>query len=440
MITIGLTGNVASGKSTVARAWADAGIPVVSADELARLVILPGSEALELIARTFGEHLVLPDSSLDRAALREIVFHDDEARRRLEAIMHPRIEAARLEWFREREAEGDALVVAEIPLLFEIGGEDDYDRVVVVDAPPDVRLRRMIEDRGLDETVARRIQKAQLDPALKRERADVVIANHASLEALRHEAAERLGDFLREVGQGSVTPADPIAWHSVAPQGWMRLDLHMHTRGSWDCMSNPEELLARARERGLDRIAITDHDRLHVARRMYEKYPDLVVPGEEVKTAEGIDVIGWYLREEIPKGTPMRETIERIREQGGVPCLPHPFAPGKGGDGRFAEELAPLVDVVEVFNARLHPAAQNDPAEVLARRFGRLRSAGSDAHTVDEVGGAYVEVPRHENTPDGLRSALRYSRVHGREASRLVHLASTWAKVRKKLPGTGHSE
>lgn len=218
--------------------------------------------------------------------------------------------------------------------------------------------------------------------------------------------------------------------------GWIRLDLHMHTWGSWDCLSDPEEVLARARARGMGRIAITDHNRLEVALRMAERHPDQVIPGEEVRTGEGIDVIGLYLETEIPEGTPAREVCRRVRDQGGIVYLPHPYAPGKGRSGRHAEELAPLMDVVEVFNARLHPVERNEPAEALARRHGTLRGAGSDAHTVGEVGRAWVEVPDHPNEPGALLDALADARrVEGREASRLVHLASTWAKVRKALPG-----
>ena len=126
----------------------------------------------------------------------------------------------------------------------------------------------------------------------------------------------------------------------------LRLDLHNHSWGSWDCLTDPEALLAAARARGVDRIGITDHNRLDVALEMYEKYPDQVIPGEEVKTKEGIDLIGFFIQNEIPKGTEALEVCHRVREEGGIIYLPHPYAPGKGGGGRFAEELAPRVDVV----------------------------------------------------------------------------------------------
>jgi predicted metal-dependent phosphoesterase TrpH len=307
-------------------------------------------------------------------------------------------------------------VVAEIPLLFETGREGDFDAVVLVDAPDDVRLRRLVDDRGLAEDEAKRLMAAQMDPAEKRRRADHVLENDRSLAELE-AAALALLDALR--GGGAT----------------MALDLHLHTAGSWDCLSDPRAVLERALARGLHRIAITDHDRLHVALRMAEEYPDHVIPGEEVKTGEGIDVIGLYLHEEIPRGTPARETVERIRAQGGIPYLPHPYASGKGGGGRYAEELAPLVDVVEVFNARLHPGRLNQPALDLRARHDRLPGVGSDAHTLGELGGARIHVPVHPNRPADLLRALAAGRVEGRTASNLVHLASTWAKVRKRLPG-----
>lgn len=217
----------------------------------------------------------------------------------------------------------------------------------------------------------------------------------------------------------------------------LRLDLHLHTHGSWDSLSDPEAVLARARARGVGRIAITDHNRLHVALEMAARHPDAVIPGEEVKTAEGIDVIGLYLREEIPRGTPMLETCHRIRAQGGIVYLPHPYAAGKGGSGRYAEILAPEVDVVEVFNARLRSRRANERAAELARRTGRLPGAGSDAHTPGEAGNAWIEVPHHVNEPGALLEALAAGRdpvrIHGQRAGLHVFVLSNGAKLWKKL-------
>ncbi|MGD8600044.1 MAG: dephospho-CoA kinase [Gemmatimonadota bacterium] len=419
MLNVALTGNVGSGKSTVAGLWADAGIAVVSADELSRRAVEPGTPGLQAIREAFGDGVLAADGTLDRARLRELVFTDDERRKDLESILHPRIRELRSRWVEEQQTAGAALVVSEIPLLFETGTEGDFDVVVLVDAPPELRRERLMRDRGLSAGEAGRIMEAQMDPDRKRRGADLIIDNSGSLEELRQRSGEVLSE-LEKRADGTT----------------MKVDLHLHTRGSWDCLSDPEEVLARALSLGYGRIAITDHNRLGLALAMHEKHPEHVIPGEEVKTAEGVDVIGLYLREEIPKGTPARETIERIRGQGGIPYLPHPYAGGKGGGGRLADELAPLCDVVEGFNARLHSPSLNERGERLAERHGKRVGAGSDAHTVGEIGNAFLQLPAHPNAPDALLGAMAGPcRWGGTEASRLVHLASTWAKVRKKLPG-----
>jgi dephospho-CoA kinase len=419
VLSVALTGNVASGKSTVASRWAAAGVPVISADELAREAVLPGTPGLAAVVEAFGDEVLGSDGTLDRSKLREVVFTDDARRQRLEEILHPRIWRLRSSWLEARRSEGAPLVVSEIPLLFETGAEGWFDAVVLVAAPEEVRVARMVAERGLEEREARRIVASQMGAESKRARSDFVIDNAGDRDALAHEAV-RVLDALRALAGARLH---------------IRMDMHLHTLGSWDCLSDPEAVLEEALSKGYGRIAITDHNRLHVALRMAEQHPDHIVPGEEVKTAEGVDVIGLYLSEEIPRGTPGEETIARIREQGGVPYLPHPYAGGKGGGGAHAERLGSLCDVIETFNARLHSASLNDRARALADRLGKLRGAGSDAHTVAEVGNALVEVPDHPNRPDALRAALADATLGGREAPRRVHLASTWAKVRKKLPG-----
>lgn len=213
----------------------------------------------------------------------------------------------------------------------------------------------------------------------------------------------------------------------------MALDLHLHTRGSWDSLSDPVQVLERARSLGIERIAITDHDHLGTALEFAADHPDEIIPGEEVRTAEGVDVIGLYLREEIPRGTPALEVCRRVREQGGLVYLPHPFASGKGGDGRLAESLAPELDVVEVFNARLLRSGPNERALGFARRHGLPGGAGSDAHTVGEVGNARLELPVHPNRPEALLRALAEGVVGGRRAALSAFLQSNAAKVLKKI-------
>ena len=418
MISVGLTGSVASGKSEVSRAWQRAGVPVVSADELARIAVEPGSAGLDAVVDALGSDILKEDGSLDRARVRSIVFRDDDARRCLEDIIHPIVRRHWETWVQAQQAEGADLIVSEIPLLFESGRAEDFDCVVVVDAPYDTRLSRMIEFRGLSEDEARRVMTAQMDANEKRQLADILIRNEGTLEQLD----EKAGSVLEELRSRFVDRR-------------MKIDMHIHTLGSWDSLSDPERVLEVAMERGFQRVAITDHNRVHVGLRMAECYPDVVIPGEEVKTAEGIDVIGLYLCEEIPEGTPAEETIELIRSQGGIVYLPHPYAAGKGGGGKYAERLGQLCDVIEVFNARLHNASMNRRAKNLALRHGKLMGAGSDAHTIGEIGNAWVDLPFHLNEPTALLAALEVANTGGREASRLVHLGSAWAKVRKKFSG-----
>jgi predicted metal-dependent phosphoesterase TrpH len=215
----------------------------------------------------------------------------------------------------------------------------------------------------------------------------------------------------------------------------MKLDMHLHTRASFDCLTDPHAVLDAALARGLDRICITDHNEISAAVELHAEYPHRVIVGEEVKTAEGVDIIGLFLTERIPKGTPARETCERIAEQGGIVYVPHPFAGGKGGDGRILAQIEDLVDAVEGFNARIHDPALNARAQQWAVQRELPQGAGSDAHTLREVGRAYVELPAFDTTPASLLDALRQGTLHGRLSSHAVHVASTWAKARKWLDG-----
>lgn len=220
-----------------------------------------------------------------------------------------------------------------------------------------------------------------------------------------------------------------------AREGWLRLDMHSHTHVSHDCLCPLERVLETARARGIDRLVVTDHNEIRGAQELHRIDPERVLVGEEVKTAEGADVIGILLEEKIPRGTPARETCERIREQGGVVYLPHPFDVRRAGGGALLERIADLVDVVEAHNARTWRRSVNLRGEAWARANGKLLGAGSDSHTLAEMGRAYVEVPPFEPTRDSLLAALAAGRVAARGVSGPYYsLFSTWAKVRKRLP------
>lgn len=152
-LRVGLTGGIASGKSTVSRRLAELGADVVDYDLLAREAVVPGAPALQAIAERFGEHLIGADGALDRPALGAIVFADEQARRDLEAITHPAIRE--LATAREADAAADAVLVHDHPLLVEMGMAAACDEVVVVDVPADVQVERMVRDRGMSEDEAR---------------------------------------------------------------------------------------------------------------------------------------------------------------------------------------------------------------------------------------------------------------------------------------------
>lgn len=199
MLRVALTGNIASGKSSVARVWARLGAPIIDADVLARRAVEPGSPALERIAQAFGPGVLEPGGGLDREAMRAIVFRDEAARRRLEAIVHPEVARLRREEEQRLEREGARIVVNDIPLLFEVGLEDEFDVVVLVDAPEAMRLERLVRDRGLDPDEARRMIAAQMPAEQKRRRSDIVIENAGTLEELEARAERVWRELERRV-------------------------------------------------------------------------------------------------------------------------------------------------------------------------------------------------------------------------------------------------
>jgi dephospho-CoA kinase len=197
MLKVGLTGNIAAGKSTVARIWRSLDATVVDADVLSRQAVEPGTPALARIAEEWGDEVVEAGGGLDRAALRRIVFADPSARERLEAIVHPAVAELREKAYRAAAARGERVVVADIPLLFEAGLVDDFDAVVLVDAPEEVRLARLVGDRGMDPEEARRMIAAQMPSELKRARADFVIPNTGTLLELERRARDVWTELVR---------------------------------------------------------------------------------------------------------------------------------------------------------------------------------------------------------------------------------------------------
>jgi dephospho-CoA kinase len=185
---VGLTGGVASGKSTVSAILRDLGAVVIDADQLAREVVAPGTDGLAEIVEAFGEKVLTAEGELDRPAMGAIVFGDEEARRRLEQIIHPRVRRRSAEL--EAAAGPEAVVVHDIPLLAETGQAGAFDAVVVVDVPEETQVRRMVELRGMSEEEARARIAAQATREQRLAVATHVIDNTGTLEDLRDKVTE----------------------------------------------------------------------------------------------------------------------------------------------------------------------------------------------------------------------------------------------------------
>ncbi|MCC7053738.1 MAG: dephospho-CoA kinase [Gemmatimonadaceae bacterium] len=194
-LLVGLTGNIASGKSSAAAFLAARGAVLVDSDVAAREAVLPGTAALAAVVARFGAGMLHEDGSLDRGRLGALVFGDPAARAALEAIVHPAVEASRQRAVVAARAAGAGIVVCDIPLLFEARLAWQFPRILLVDAPAPVRIARLVTDRGLSPAHAAARVAAQLPATLKRGRADLVVDNdgdRAALHARLHAAWQRL--------------------------------------------------------------------------------------------------------------------------------------------------------------------------------------------------------------------------------------------------------
>lgn len=218
------------------------------------------------------------------------------------------------------------------------------------------------------------------------------------------------------------------------------IDLHCHTRASFDSLSDPRKVAAAAAARGLSHLVITDHDRIDGALEARASAPpDLdVIVGEEIKAREG-DLIAAFLREAVPPGLSAREAIAAVREQGGLVGVPHPFDRFRGfGEGRAdLEAIADQVDWIEAYNARVLTSGANAEAAHLARERGLPGVAVSDAHAVLEVGVAYVALRGDPSTPAGLLAALADVELVTGRATYLVRGWTPLAKLVQWLRGNG---
>lgn len=209
MLLVGLTGNIASGKSTVARQFEERGATLIDADTLARQAVEAGTTAYRDIVRRWGDEVLAPDGELDRGALRRIVFEEPDELAALNRIVHPEVARLRDRQVAEARQRGDAICICDIPLLFENDLVDEFDRIVLVDAPRPLRLERLVRERGLRETEAMDMIAAQMPAELKRARADYIIDNDATLERLEARAAEVWSALEQDARERDASPAVP---------------------------------------------------------------------------------------------------------------------------------------------------------------------------------------------------------------------------------------
>ncbi|EAA0350476.1 dephospho-CoA kinase [Listeria monocytogenes] len=195
--TIGLTGSVATGKSTVSNMIQQAGIPLVDADIAARKVVEPGTEGLKEIVAYFGEEVLLADGTLDRAKLGEIIFKDKEKREKLNEITHPRVKDYMLEARERFFRAGEELVFFDIPLLFESHLESLVDQIVVVWTTPETELKRLMERNNLTKEDALRRIESQMGIDEKARKADFVIDNNESLEKTQKQVYTFIERFVK---------------------------------------------------------------------------------------------------------------------------------------------------------------------------------------------------------------------------------------------------
>ncbi|MBI2165860.1 MAG: PHP domain-containing protein [Chloroflexi bacterium] len=216
----------------------------------------------------------------------------------------------------------------------------------------------------------------------------------------------------------------------------LRVDLHIHTSFSPDSLIGLQGLVRRCLETGLTCIAVTDHNTIQGALALSRTAPFKVIVGEEIKTSGG-ELVGLFLKEEVPRGLTPLETIRRVKEQGGLVSIPHPFDVLRRSVIRrdALEEVLPLIDIIEVFNARNIFRASNSRAMQLAEVRGLVKAAVSDAHSTRELGRTYMEMPDLEIDPALFKAALAEARLVTRPSGALAHFLSTYAKLRAKLNG-----
>ena len=212
----------------------------------------------------------------------------------------------------------------------------------------------------------------------------------------------------------------------------LRVEFHCHTRYSKDSLTEPQALLQAGREKGIDRVIITDHNSTAGALAAYQIEPQRVIIGEEIMTSRG-ELLAAYVQEEIPARLSPQETIRRLREQGAFISVAHPFDKPRSGHWELPDllEIMPFVDAIETFNARCMLPDANRQAQEFARQHNLSGTVGSDAHAAFELGNATLLLEEFSDAAT-LKQALSTAQARTRMAGYWVHLVSRYAVWRKQ--------
>ena len=214
----------------------------------------------------------------------------------------------------------------------------------------------------------------------------------------------------------------------------LNIELHCHTAASSDSLVKVKDLIRTARDRGIDRLAITDHNTIKGAVMAKSIDPELIIIGEEILTTKG-ELLAFFVKEEIPRGLSPEEAIQRLKEQKAFISVSHPFDRLRHGwETKDLEEITPHIDAIEVFNARSFSPEVNLAAKDYAKQHNLLGTVGSDAHTLHEVGMA-TQIVSFFDDAESLRTSLSHTTPIEKYSSPIVRLASTYAKLLKLIFG-----
>ncbi|GAB4578553.1 MAG: hypothetical protein Fur0022_12880 [Anaerolineales bacterium] len=214
---------------------------------------------------------------------------------------------------------------------------------------------------------------------------------------------------------------------------FFRVETHCHTIFSKDSLTRPADLVTACQKKGVDRVIVTDHNTLSGALAAQKLDPERIIVGEEIMTRAG-ELLAAFVVEEIPPGLSPRETIRRLRDQGAFISVSHPFDVTRSGHWQLPDllEIAPLIDAIEVFNARCFSARMDEKAQVFAIQYNLLGTVGSDAHTAYELGTAVLEMPPFTDAAS-FRESLRHAHRQARRSPPWVRFSSRYAVLAKKL-------